>query len=249
MSARREKLSIIKREYIEELAKVDLIRSLQTAFQLVEEELPNSKEKRINTWIANLQDIQSIENDSEALINELELLLSRLDRLSRNVDDLDEEYKEHIRDIDNKLKPIGYYLEAIQDDQVTLISTTFQGNLAITIVTFQGETISLEESVSDDTFLIDNSMLGHWEVFLASINLERGRKYDVSMFSPQLSSSMMVTLVVDKKTSQVSLGNEVLYCVVVNVDVFELSFYLFEGELVQYRDDNQGLLLKKHPKN
>jgi hypothetical protein len=150
-------------------------------------------------------------------------------------------------DIDNKLKPIDYNLKAIQNDQVTLITMTFQGNLAVTRVKFQEETISFEESVSDETFLIDNTMLGHWEVFLASTNLERGHKYDVSIFSPQLSSSIMVKLVVEKKTSQVSIWNEVLDCVVVNVDVFELSFYLFEGELVQYRDDNQGLLLKKHP--
>lgn len=156
-------------------------------------------------------------------------------------------YLESMLNVDEKLKPIRYNLNAIQKEQVTRIMTNFQGNLAVTTVEYEGEKTSLEESVSDETFLIDNIMLGHWEVFLASANLERGYKYEVSIFSPQLSSNILVTLVVDKKTSQVSIGENELDCLVINVDVLELSLYIFEGELVQFRVDNQGLMLKKHP--
>lgn len=146
---------------------------------------------------------------------------------------------------DDFLRPINYNLVATQKNEKTLIKTSFEGDRAITVVDSQGERTSIEETITEDTFLVDKTMLGHWEILLSSSNIERGKKYDVSIFVPQINSNVLTRILVEKRTKQIKIEENILECIVVQIDSFELTLFFYEGHLVRYQNDSENLVLNK----
>jgi hypothetical protein len=146
---------------------------------------------------------------------------------------------------DDFLRPTNYKLVATQENEETLIKTTFEGNRAITVVDSQGEKTIIEESITEKTFLVDKTMPGHWEILLSSSNIERGKKYDVSIFVPQINSNILARILVEKRTKQIKIEENILECVVVQIDSFELTLFFYEGQLVRYQNDSENLVLNK----
>jgi hypothetical protein len=146
---------------------------------------------------------------------------------------------------DDFIRPINYTLVAIQENEETLIKTTFEGNRAITVVDSQGERTIIEEAITEETFLIDKTMPGQWELLLSSSNIERGKKYDISIFMPQINSNILARILVEKSTKQIKIEDNTLDCTIVQIDLFELTLFFFEGHLVRYQNDKENLVLNK----
>ena len=101
------------------------------------------------------------------------------------------------------------------------------------------------EQVAEGTLLIENQMPGYWEILFQSTTLTPGKRYVVDAFIPQRGSAARLTLTVDRRTSTVRYDGVELDCKVVREADTGLVFYLYDGELIQYRDDTNGVTLTK----
>ncbi len=141
--------------------------------------------------------------------------------------------------------PIDYDLNVTESGEKTFIKCMFEPDVITTSVTFQNDTISLEEEIEKDTYLIENSMPSFWEILITSSNIEPGKRYYLNIFIPQSARVIPITLVVEKNTKNIDLDGIIYECIVVKESQLELNFYLHEGELILYEDFRQDTALRK----
>lgn len=147
---------------------------------------------------------------------------------------------------DHLYRPLGYALNASEGDKHTRLRAAFgQDEVEVTIDS-GGDVMELTEQVSEETLLIENGMPGYWEILFQSSDLEPGKRHQVDAFIPQLGAVVRVTLTVDHGTSTVRYDGLELDCTVVREPDLGLVFYLYGGELVQYRDDANGVTMNKN---
>jgi hypothetical protein len=147
---------------------------------------------------------------------------------------------------DRLYRPLGYVLNATDEDKHTRLSAAFtQGEVEITLDS-DGEVMELTEQIAEGTLLIENQMPGYWEILFQSSTLMPGKRYVVDAFIPQLGAVMRLTLTVDRETSAVIHDGDKLNCKVIREADLGLVFYLYGGELIQYRDDANGVTMIKN---
>lgn len=146
---------------------------------------------------------------------------------------------------DNAYSPQYYTLTATSNGEVTEIATTVSDGIITTSVTSAGVSVDLADEYVDGMFLIENNMPGFWEVLFNSAEFERGVKYTASVYVPQAAAVFDVDLVVSKQDKLIWVGDERLECKVIGEANQGISFYMYEGELVEMRIESQGIALKK----
>lgn len=141
--------------------------------------------------------------------------------------------------------PEDYRLNITKSGEETNIKSSFDDGKIITSVTFEGETVDIEKDVENETYLIENSMPGFWEILIRSSNLKPGKRYKLEVFIPQSARVIPITLLVEKKPEKISIDDIEYECTVVKESLMELSFYLHEGQLILYEDFRQDTALRK----
>ena len=142
-------------------------------------------------------------------------------------------------------RPVSYGLNVTEGGEVTYFVCDFKPGTVTTTVRFQGEIADVVTEVGEGTLLVENSMPGYWEILLQSASLERGRRYTLGLFIPQAARVFQVTLFVENDLEQVRVEDRTLECMVVKASELGLAFYVHQGELVQYRDEAQGVVMNK----
>jgi hypothetical protein len=146
---------------------------------------------------------------------------------------------------DSGFNPVSYGLNATEGDEITFYICDFKPGAVTTSVSFQGETVDVEAEVEEGTLLIENSMPGYWEVLFQSTSLDRGKRYTFDVFIPQAARVFHVAIVVEKDLEQVRVEEGTLECTVIKASDLGLAFYVNQGEIVQYRNEEQGVLMNK----
>jgi hypothetical protein len=146
---------------------------------------------------------------------------------------------------DSSYKPIWYSLNATTDEGVQTIMCSFNPGSVTISLTYQGTTTELTQELPEGAVLVENSMPGYWELLFRSTTFEHGKRYSVDALVPQAGRVVHLTLVVEKDLSQERVGDQVLECTVIKDADYSLTFYIYNGEFVQYRDEAQGVLLRK----
>ena len=142
-------------------------------------------------------------------------------------------------------RPVSYGLNVTEGGEVTYFVCDFKPGAVTTTVRFQGETADVVTEMDEGTLLVENSMPGYWEILIKSASLERGRRYTLGLFIPQAARVFQVTLFVENDLEQVRVEDKTLECMVVKASELGLAFYIHQGELVQYRDEAQGVAMNK----
>ena len=141
--------------------------------------------------------------------------------------------------------PLSYELNATGEDKHTRLKAAFtQGEVELTVYS-ASDVASVTEQVPDGALLIENQMPGYWEILFQSTTLTPGKRYIFDAFIPQRGTTARLTLTVDRETSKVSHGDVDLDCTVVREANIGLVFYLYDDELIQYRDDANGVAMTK----
>jgi hypothetical protein len=141
--------------------------------------------------------------------------------------------------------PLSYELNATGEDKHTRLQATFrQGEVELTVHS-GSEVANVTEQVPDGVVLIENQMPGYWEILLQSTTLTPGKRYVVHAFIPQRGSAARLTLTVDRETSKVKQGDADIECNVIREADMGLVFYLYGGDLIQYRDEANGVTMTK----
>ena len=141
--------------------------------------------------------------------------------------------------------PVSYGLNVTEGSEITYFVCDIKPGAVTTAVSFQGETVDVVTEVEEGTLLIENSMPGYWEILFQSTSLDRGMRYTFDLFIPQAARVFQVTLVVEKDLEQVRVEDRTLECTVITASELGLSFYVNQGEIVQYRDEDQGVFMNK----
>lgn len=145
----------------------------------------------------------------------------------------------------DQLEPVEYEVQAISDGDESSIRVEFSDSDIISWVTVDDVTLNITEEYVDGVFLVENNMPGFWEIILNSVTLEEGVKYNGNIYIPQGAVVFPITLVVSKDPQNIWVDGVQLSCKVVKEADLDMSFYLYEGELVQLRDDTQDLMFQK----
>lgn len=146
---------------------------------------------------------------------------------------------------DHIYRPLSYELNATVEDKQTRIQAVFTQGEALVTVSSDGDVAEATEELPGGAFLIENQMPGYWEILFKSTTLTPENRYVAYAYIPQLGSVARLTLTVDRRTSKLMHGNTELDCTVVREADMGLVFYLYGGELIQYRDDANGVAMTK----
>jgi hypothetical protein len=144
-----------------------------------------------------------------------------------------------------KYLPINYHLNATQGGNLTIIDCAFYDGKVNTTVTEGGNSITLQKDLPEGTLLLENTMPAYWEVLFHSTSLDQGKRYKAEMYVPQYDKIISISLFVDPNKIKQQLGDSTVDATVVTLSDLNLTFYLYNGELITYRDDSQGILLQK----
>jgi len=96
-----------------------------------------------------------------------------------------------------------------------------------------------------NTVIIDNNSPAHWELLMKSFNAEAGKKYSINSFVPQGAVVQEIEFSVDSIHQFVNIGTKSYECVVARAPDFQITLYFYNGDLIQYNNDVDGIIIVK----
>ena len=144
-----------------------------------------------------------------------------------------------------EFNPESYELHVDQDGEITLITVEFSDLNVTSRVMIGEETTVISDVFPKNAFLVENNMPGFWEILLLSAELERGSRYDANVYVPQGGAIFQLEFFVYNDLQTIWVGGQQLDCLVISESNLELSFYFYDSELVQMRNEEQDTLLEK----
>jgi hypothetical protein len=142
---------------------------------------------------------------------------------------------------DEDLSPLEYRLNASLADEVQIIVCHFDGWIVDVLREAQDMSMENEVELAVNTVLIDNNMLGHWDLFFKSFDPEPGKRMKFNMFVPQRLETMEVNLVSEIGTKVITINDVEYECQLFGAPELDLFFYIYQGELLELRETTQNV--------
>ncbi len=142
--------------------------------------------------------------------------------------------------IKKNVLPLFYQAEALVNGGKQTIECTFSENKAHDVVTVGEEKYEEEFSLEENTYLMDNNMIGLWALVYRTLSLEVGQTYEVPLFFSANLSKYTVEIEVLRTETIVVAGKsyEVFVC---NVPLFnEIDYVTKDGLLVRIELPSQN---------
>lgn len=141
--------------------------------------------------------------------------------------------------------PIDYDLKIDQEGDITLINVTFTDSNIIATIAFDDQNVTLIKENTKEMLVTENNMPGLWEVLLLSAEFEQGKRYTANVYIPQGGDVFELEFYINADTSNIYIDGEPYACTVIQETSLDLKFYIYEGELVQMRNDDMGLIFTR----
>ncbi len=146
--------------------------------------------------------------------------------------------------ITEDVKPLSYQVEALVNDEKQTIECTFSEGKAHDVVTVGDETYEEEITLEENTYLMENNMIGLWALVYRTLQLEVGQTYKVPLFFSGNFLKLVVDIEVERIETIVVSGTtyEVYVC---NVPLFkEIDYVTKDGLLVKVEAPSQNLFIE-----
>lgn len=143
---------------------------------------------------------------------------------------------------DETYRPQEYTLVVAQGGATNEIQVTFSEGNVVSTVTLENDTVTKSDEFPSTAFMTENNMPGLWELLLISADLEIGARYSAEVYIPQGGAMFDLEFYVQNDLQSITVDGEQLSCTVVQETTLDLRFYLYEGELVQMRNDDQDII-------
>jgi len=156
-------------------------------------------------------------------------------------------YLESLFMVSEAPSPLSYSLNGTIAGDETQITCAFQGLKVKESARLKGETSYIEVDIQPNTLLADNNMPGHWELFFRSFSYEQGKRYKANVFSPQGGSVSLMEFNFDSNLKTVTIDGKSHGCIQVMETNNDLYFYLYQGSLIKYVNNPQGVVLIRIP--
>ena len=121
----------------------------------------------------------------------------------------------------------------------------FLGSNVGIVTTSQGRSLNTTLTMPSNTILIDNNDPAHWELLMKSFTAEAGKKYNINTLVPQGAGIRTLEFGVDTAHQFVNIGSKSYECVVAREPNYEIVLYFYQGNLIQYENMADGLLIVK----
>jgi hypothetical protein len=140
---------------------------------------------------------------------------------------------------------IEYTVEADLAGSKNSVDCTFQSGNAVVATKSQGKNQTMTLALSPNTVLIDNNDPAHWELLKKSFAPEAGKKYKLNAIVPQGAIITPLEFGVDTAHQYVNIGSKSYDCVVAREPNYEITLYFYDGNLIQYKNDIDNVLIVK----
>lgn len=146
---------------------------------------------------------------------------------------------------DEQYNPEDYRLIVQQGNVINKINVTFSTGQVVSVVDLSEDVVTLTDEVDDDILVTENNMPGLWEILLLSSKLESGERYKADVYIPQGGTVFELEFYVNPEPTTITVKGEQLSCTVVQESTLDLRFFLYEGEMVEMRNDDTNLVFTR----
>jgi hypothetical protein len=140
---------------------------------------------------------------------------------------------------------VEYTVDTDLAGQESNVECAFLGNTAGIYTESQGRNQTTTVTLQPNTVIIDNNDPAHWELFTNSFAPEAGKKYRVNVLIPQAAVIQTIEFGVDTSHQFVNIGTQSYECVVAREPNYEITLYFYEGNLIQYKNDPDAIVIVK----
>ncbi len=125
------------------------------------------------------------------------------------------------------------------------LACVFLGNTAGINARSQGKNQTTTVTMQPNTIIIDNNDPVHWELLMKSFTAEAGKRYSVNALVPQGAEVRTLSFGVDTSHQFVNIGSQSYECIVAREPDYEITLFFYEGHLIQYKNDVDGIVIVK----
>ena len=140
---------------------------------------------------------------------------------------------------------VGYTVDTDLAGSRSNVKCIFLSSTVGILTTSQGRNLNTTLMLPSNTVLIDNNDPAHWELLMKSFTVETGKRYNVNTLVPQGAVVRVLEFGVDTAHQFVSIGTRSYECVVAREPNYEITLYFYQGNLIQYKNDADGILIVK----
>jgi hypothetical protein len=145
----------------------------------------------------------------------------------------------------SEVSHMSYGIDFGSNGTKSSLECVFVGN-NVTINSYsQGKNQTVSVTLPTNTVLIDNNNPAHWELLAKSFTAPAGSKYNINTFVPQGSVIQQFEYGVDTSHQFVTIGSRSYECVVTREPDFEITLFFYQGNLIQYRNDVDNIVIVK----
>ena len=142
-------------------------------------------------------------------------------------------------------KPVGYEVDFALDGTTSRLVTTYADGNAVIVTTSGEANQTLTVPIPANVVTIDNNNPAQWELLQKSFTAKAGQIYGVNALVPQGAVVQSVEYGVDTNHQFVTIGGNSYECVVARDPNFQISLYFYQGNLIQYKNDADGIIIVK----
>lgn len=140
---------------------------------------------------------------------------------------------------------VGYNIDFGSNGTKSTLQCVFVSDQVDIISNNQGKNQTISVPLSSNTVLVDNNNPAHWELLAKSFTATEGGKYHINAFIPQGGDVQQLEYGVDTAHQFVNIGLRNYECVVTREPNFEITLYFYKGDLIQYKNDADSIVIVK----
>jgi hypothetical protein len=140
---------------------------------------------------------------------------------------------------------VSYSVDTDLAGSASHVECIFLGSHVGVYTISQGRSLNTSLTMPSNTVIIDNNDPAHWELLMKSFTAEAGKRYNVNALVPQGAAIRTLEFGVDTAHQFVSIGTKSYECVVAREPNYEITLYFYQGNLIQYKNDADGIMIVK----
>lgn len=140
---------------------------------------------------------------------------------------------------------VDYVVEYSSNGTKTSLRCNFLGDKVNIMSYAAGKNQTISVALPANTVLVDNNNPVNWELLAKSFTAIEGSKYKINAFVPQGAVIQQFEYGVDTAHQFVYIGSKNYECVVTREPNFEITLYFYKGDLIQFQNDVDNILIVK----
>jgi len=145
----------------------------------------------------------------------------------------------------DEVSQVSYTVDFNIGGVTTKLGCNFLGGKVLITTSSRGKNQTTTMALPANTVIIDNNNPAHWELLVKSFNAEPGKKYSINAFIPQVAVVQKIEFGIDTSHQFVNIDTKSYECIVAREPNFQIALYFYNGNLIQYKNDVDGIIIVK----